>query len=112
MQMARRKAVVSPVVEVVEQAPVGMTAEQKLHKQLVQWRATADATQEVLLERDGVPVRLRHERPMTENIVVGVFVERVGWLWGKTPILLGLGDGAWLKHLFVEIDTHIAARTK
>jgi len=109
--MARRKAVISPIAEVLEQAS-GMTVEQKLHRQLTQWRATADATQEVLIERDGVQIRLRHESPMNENILVGVFVDRVGWLWGKTPILLGLGDGAWLEHLFVEIDTHIASRTK
>ncbi len=110
--MARRKAVVSPVEEVVEQAPEDMTAEQKLNKQLLEWRAAADPTQEILLERDGVPVRLRHEHPMTENILVGVFIVRYGWLWGKTPVLLGLGDAGWLEYLFSEIDTHIASRTK
>lgn len=110
--MARRKVVVSPVEEVIEQVPAGMTAEQKLNKQLLDWRAAADPTQEVLIERDGVRVRLRHESPMTENIMVGVFVEGVGWLWGKTPILLGLGNAGWLEYLFSEIDTHIASRTK
>jgi hypothetical protein len=110
--MARRKAEFTRVSEVIEQQPVGMTAEQKLDKQLLDWRAVASPQQEVLMERDGVRVRLRFDSPMTENVMVGVFVDGTGWLWGKSPVILGLGDKAWLQHMFSEIDTQIASRTK
>lgn len=110
--MARRKVIVTPVIEVVEEQPVGMSADQKLFKQLIQWRGLTTPEQEMMFERDGVSVRLRHDGYMTENLLLGVFVDGTGWLWSKIPILLGLGDGAWVKHLFLEIDTHIAARTK
>lgn len=110
--MARRKAEFTRVSEVIEEQPIGMTAEQKLNKQLLDWRAAASPQQEVLMERDGVRVRLRFEGPMTENVMVGVFVDGTGWLWGKSPVILGLGDMAWLNHIFSEIDTQIASRTK
>lgn len=110
--MARRKAEFTRVSEVIEEQPVGMTAEQKLNKQLLDWRAAASTQQEVLMERDGVRVRLRFDGPMTENVMVGVFVDGTGWLWGKSPVILGLGDNAWLEHMYSEIDTQIASRTK
>ena len=110
--MARRKAEFTRVSEVIEEQPVGMTAEQKLNKQLLDWRAAASPQQEVLIERDGVRVRLRFDGPLTENVMVGVFVDGTGWLWGKSPVILGLDDKAWLEHIFSEIDTQIASRTK
>jgi predicted membrane-bound dolichyl-phosphate-mannose-protein mannosyltransferase len=65
-----------------------------------------------MIERDGICVRLRFDGPMTENILIGVLINGIGWLWGKSPVILGLGDKAWLEHIFSEIDTQIASRTK
>lgn len=110
--MARRKTEFTRISEVIEAHTEGMTAEQKLNKQLLDWRAAASPQQEVLMERDGVCVRLRFEGFMTENVMIGVLVDNIGWLWGKSPVILGLSDKAWLEHIFSEIDTQIASRTK
>jgi hypothetical protein len=101
--MARRKAVEAPVVSVIDNV---------LTQQLLKWRAIPILGEEVMFDRDGVPVRLRHEGNMTENILTGIFIEGTGWMWSKIPVVIGLEDAPWIEYLFSEIDTHIASRTK
>lgn len=84
----------------------------KLREQLIQWRLNSSMTEEVLLTRDGHSIRLRHQGPMTENIMMAVFIDGRGWSWHKSHFLLGLDDTDWLNHLYSEIDMNIAAGTK